>query len=125
MSEQEDYRVKNAREGKAFYIPGRPVEEVKAEIAAKRKQENDAMPSHKFTAEENTRYLDALDEVVRCIDQAENVFALLARIQMEGDFDGHFGLSAMPALASKALASMADKEMEHLSELAARLRTAA
>ena len=38
MSDVEDYRVKNAREGKALYFPGRPVEEIKAERdAANRK----------------------------------------------------------------------------------------
>jgi hypothetical protein len=30
----EDYRAKNAREGKALFIPGRSVEEVRAEMAA-------------------------------------------------------------------------------------------
>ncbi|WP_323772051.1 hypothetical protein [Antarctobacter sp.] len=35
MSAPEDYRVKNAREGKAVYIPGRPIEEFKAELERK------------------------------------------------------------------------------------------
>jgi hypothetical protein len=29
---EEDYRVKNAREGREIYVPGRSVEEVKAEL---------------------------------------------------------------------------------------------
>ncbi|WP_113911168.1 hypothetical protein [Roseovarius dicentrarchi] len=32
MTAPEDYRVKNAREGKAFYLPGKTVEEIRAEL---------------------------------------------------------------------------------------------
>ena len=35
--EEEDYRVKNAREGRAFYLPGRSVEEIAADAAMKGK----------------------------------------------------------------------------------------
>lgn len=36
MTAQEDYRVKNAREGKAIYLPGKSIEQMKAELRGER-----------------------------------------------------------------------------------------
>ena len=118
----EDYRVKNAREGRALYVPGRSVEEVKAIMAAEQAAADAKVPPIRFTAAEVALFTRALGDVSIRMAEAEHVFALLARILEDGDLDGHFGIAAMASLASKALGAMGDKELEALEHLTSRLR---
>jgi hypothetical protein len=78
-----------------------------------------------MTHEEIARYTDALAEVARRTCEAENVFALLSRIQEGGDFSGHHGIADMASLAAKALSALGEKELEDLSKLQTRLMTGA
>lgn len=118
----EDYRVKAAREGRAFYVPGRSAEEARAILAAERAAADAKVAPIRFTAEEVTRYTRALDDVSIRVMEAENVFALLARILEDGDYDGHFGIAAVASLAAKALGDVCAKELEDLEHLTAQLR---
>lgn len=118
----EDYRVKAAREGRAFYVPGRSAEEARAIIAAERAAADAKVAPIRFTAEEVTRYTRALSDVSIRMSEAENVFALLARIIQGGDFPGHFGIADMASLAAKALGAVGEYELEDLEHLYAQLR---
>ncbi|MDP2739895.1 MAG: DUF1018 domain-containing protein [Pseudorhodobacter sp.] len=118
----EDYRVQAAREGKALYVPGRSAEEAKAILAAGRAVADAKVPPIRFTAEEVARYTRSLGDVVIRMSEAENVFALLARIIQDGDLADNFGIADMASLAAKALGDMGDKELEDLNHLTAQLR---
>jgi len=55
-----------------------------------------------MTHKDISRFTDAWAEIATCINEAENVFALLARIQQSGEFDGFFGIVDMAAVAAGA-----------------------
>ena len=65
-----------------------------------------------MTHEDISRYTDALAEVSKRMSEAENVFALLARIQQSGDFDGDFGIADMAAMAAGALPPLAPRNLK-------------
>lgn len=122
---EEDYRVKNAREGKAVYLPGKTTEQMRAILAAEAAEANAKVRPLTFTAEEVERFVQALSEVCIRINQAETVFALLSEVQAGGDHRGHHGLADMAGLAAKALGSLGEKEVEDLATLRNRLRACA
>ncbi|MFN3721886.1 MAG: hypothetical protein ACK4VZ_02485 [Paracoccaceae bacterium] len=119
--EEEDYRVKNAREGRAIFLPGKSVEEMKAIIAAERAEADAKVKPLKLTAEEATTFADAIDTVCIRMNQAENVFALLARIQQDGEYEGHSGLADVAHLAAAALGALGNAELDALNKLSNRL----
>ncbi len=118
----EDYRVKAAREGRAFYVPGHTVEEAKAKLAAERAAADAKVPPIRFTAAEVALYTGALGDVSIRMAEAEQVFALLARILEDGDLTGHLGIAAMASLAARAVGAGTEKELEDLEHLTSRLR---
>jgi hypothetical protein len=121
--EEEDYRVKNAREGKAIYIPGRDVEDMKAEEAAKRAAADGWIPPVQFTDDELDRYLEAADELPVLLARAENAFSLICELLQGQGYTGHFGIGDLAYLASRAFASAAMTEGENIAQLGSRLRT--
>lgn len=121
IAEEEDYRVKNAREGTACYLPGKTTEEMKAILAAERAAADAKVKPLKLTAEELTAFADAIDTVCIRVNQAENVFALLARIQQDGEYEGHFELADMAHLAAAALGALGNNELDKLNKLSNRL----
>ncbi|NEX47734.1 hypothetical protein [Pseudotabrizicola algicola] len=123
QADQEDYRVKNAREGRAIYVPGKSAEEMKAIIAAEKAEADAKVPPLKLTAEEATTFADAIDTVCIRMSQAENVFALLARIQQDGEYEGHHGLADMAHLAAAALGALGNSELDTLNKLSNRIMT--
>lgn len=121
VHEEEDYRIKNAREGKALYIPGKSVDAIKAELATKKAEADALVKPLKLTADEVVAYADAIGTVCIRVNQAENVFALLARIHQDSDYDQHYGLADMADLAAAALAALGNAELDTLNKLSARL----
>ncbi|MCU0898953.1 MAG: hypothetical protein MUC82_00490 [Cypionkella sp.] len=121
QADQEDYRVKNAREGKAIYIPGKSVEEMKVILAAEKAEKDAKVPPLKLTAEEAATYADAIDLVCVRLKQAEHTFALLARIQQDGEYEGHYGLPAIANCAAAALHALGEAELDTLNKLSIRL----
>jgi hypothetical protein len=77
-----------------------------------------------LTHADATRFTNAVQEVSVLVNQAENVFALLALLIQEGDHAGHFGLHDMAALAGKALAGFGELQNEDLAKLSSHLRAA-
>ena len=122
--EEEDYRVKNAREGKAIFIPGRDAEDMKAEEAMKRAAADAFVPPVQFTNDELDRYLEAADELPVLLARAENAFGLICELLQGQDYCGHFGIGDLAYLASRAFASASEKEGEDIAQLGSRLRTA-
>lgn len=74
-----------------------------------------------MTAEEAVTFADAIDTVCIRMNQAENVFALLARIQQDGEYEGHFVLADMAHLAAAALGALGNAELDTLNKLSNRL----
>ena len=70
------------------------------------------------------RFTNAMQDVAVLVNQAENVFALLALRIRDGDHTGHFGLHDMAALAGNALAGFGELQNEDLAELSLHMRAA-
>jgi hypothetical protein len=77
-----------------------------------------------FTPEEATRYQDALTEARMVLAFAEDAFALLSRIHMDRDHDGHHGLAALTYLCQRGLEACNGREGLHLEYLTSRLMDA-
>jgi hypothetical protein len=74
-----------------------------------------------LTPEEAASYADAIATVCIRVSQAENVFALLARIKEDGDYAEHHGLADMAHLAAVALGALGNAELDTLNKLSSRL----
>lgn len=71
-----EWRLKMAAEGRAFYIPGKTTEKMKA----KQKKKEDALNhpvSFSLTAGEMSRLAEAADEVPYLLGHVANIFAFL------------------------------------------------
>lgn len=132
-----EWRLKMAAEGKAIYVPGRSVEEVKAEFAAGRKKqgikpkltktnsfEDLAMINLSITEEQYDEFQQATDEAAYLLAHAGNVFDLLYSVYGTGLKLDDPGFGSMFALCGRAFANAAGKEGERLSQLDRILRAA-
>lgn len=73
------------------------------------------------STDEAVTYADAIATVCIRVSQAENVFALLARIKEDGDYAEHHGLADMAHLAAVALGALGNAELDTLNKLSSRL----
>jgi hypothetical protein len=119
MSEEEDYRVKNAREGRAIYVAGKSVEETKAGLAA-----TDAWVTLTLTAAEAGQLERATEELPYLLHHAEAVFALLHSGFVNGDLDGHSGVISLMELCSRAFRHAVATEGHTIEQFDMKLRAA-
>lgn len=117
---EEDYRVKNAREGKAFYQPGKTVEQINAAEGQRMLRVQLTM-----TDEQATRFCDSLDDVTYLYENAASLFDLI----QEGAVDGwsganHPGIVAACEFASIALRHKAETDGEAVHGLGNMLKVA-
>lgn len=114
-----EWRLKQAAEGKAIYVPGKPVEQVKAEreaaaAAAARKQP--------ITLDLSAAELEALDtalpDLVDTVRDVGRVFTFLAD-QPDPD---QLGLMAIMRLSALAMRGLEDRELPALETLETALR---
>lgn len=111
MTDQEDYRVKNAREGKARYVPGKMADDL---IAAE--TERQKRLSHRkigLTAEEWSGIDTAIPDIIEIMSDVRNVLFDLSYMQ---DLDVP-GVNSIMRLAGRAVQSMEDKEIRVLERL--------
>ncbi|MBV2360989.1 hypothetical protein KUH32_14580 [Thalassococcus sp. CAU 1522] len=128
MSKDEDYRVKNAREGRALYVPGKTAEEDHAE-AAKRRIEGMTV-QHRlkldFTKDEFAAVSSAADNVGAYLWEAASAFDLLADGIDHGAFSANDArLGATLRLLGLALEQRQAKAGDVLAMFGIRLRGAA
>ena len=112
--EEEDYRVKNAREGRAFYLPGRTVEEIAADTA--KEAERRAQVSSRTVALKVAEWeaLDtAIPDVIEILFDVGRVFSMLA---WTDDLDNP-GINSIMRIAARAVRSMEGKEIDALDRL--------
>lgn len=119
-----EWRLKQAREGKAIYIPGKTTAQVKAERAAAAAA---AAKMHTLSldlSEADLEALDtALDDLAHTVRDAERVFTFLADGIGCRSIDPECpGLPAMMRLAALALRGMEDRELRTLGTLDNELR---
>lgn len=115
-----EWRLKQAAEGKALYIPGKSVEQMKAQMAAEAAQGQSLIPVAFEMAEVEFRALDtAIPDAMDLISDAGFAFATLADNTL-GNVDP--GLSALMRLAARALKNAVDREVLALDRLDRKLR---
>lgn len=139
-----EWRLKMAAEGKAFYVPGRSVAEVKAEIgqsvtfpdavspiqawqdaraaggnnqAIRNGQEGQAMINVAMTTDEWAIYQKALNEVPYLLIHASNVFKYLYAVQGSGFDEPSSAVLSIYELCGRALSSAAEDEGETVAKL--------
>lgn len=116
-----EWRLKMAAEGKAFYIPGKTVEQVEAEMAANRERlVQESSRTVTMTAGEWGTIDTALSDVVEMLTDVRNVLHDLA---YSDDLD-RAQVNSMMRLAARAVASMEGKELHILDRLDTAIRHA-
>lgn len=112
----EDYRVKNAREGKAIYVPGKTDAEIRAaaEIPA----------PVALTREKALKLADRIEDTTHLLYNAEAICRFLAELLEDGDYRGHLGVSAVLTLAGRALQEAGDDHATDLEHHIRQLREA-
>lgn len=132
---EEDYRLKAAREGLAIYVPGRSVEEVRAEIA---KSQGRARAANANSYDESTEQMitvtmteaqfssieSATGEVPYLLSHAGNVFEFLFRIKAAGFDADDSGYLSIFELCGRAFRTAAEKEGEAIADLDRLMRSA-
>lgn len=118
---EEDYRVKNAREGRAIFSPGKTIEEIKAEQATMRALRVQLT----MTEDQANRFCDSLDDVDFLYQSAAQLFDLIREGAVSG-FTGadHPGIVAACEFASIALRHKAETDGEAVNELGRMLKCA-
>ena len=112
--EPEDYRVKNAREGKAFFSPGRSVEERNAITAKERAEASEVqIRTIALTAQQWSLIDTAIPDLIKLLDDVYHVFFHLA---YEDDLDWPWVNSSM-RLAARGIQSFQAKEIAVLDKL--------
>lgn len=105
-AEAEDYRVKNAREGKAIYIAGKDKRDWEA-MQERRKAPQEVKLN--ITQEEASGIHDKLDEVVYLYSNAANVFEMISTNISTGALSSDDpGLSALCELCAIAFKQKAE-----------------
>ncbi len=119
-----EWRLKQAAEGRAIYIPGKTVEQVKAERAA---VSAEAAKRHAVTLDLSAADLDAMDkalpDLAEAIRDAAQVFTFLAENRSAGTVDPEDrGLTSIMRLAARAMRGLEDRELPALDVLDGELR---
>lgn len=109
-----EWKLKMAAEGKAFYLPGRSVEEVKAELAAGGKAKKD-LSNRVITL--SGQDWSAIDTAIPdTIEVLHDIRSLLHSMAYEEDLDQPW-VNAALRLAARAVQSMEEKEIATLDRL--------
>ena len=112
--DDEDYRVKNAREGRAFYFPGKTVAEVVEQTA--KAGAHKAQLETRELALSNAQWSEldtAIPDIIEMVSDVRNVFFDMA---YQEDLDKP-GINSMMRLAARALQSFEEKELSVLDDL--------
>lgn len=147
-----EWRLKMAAEGKAFYVPGKSVAEIKAEIgqsvtfpdavspiqawqdaraaggnnqAIRNGQEGQAMINVAMTEEQYRKFEGAMGEVPYLLSHAGNVFDFLFAVRSGGFTADESGFLSILELCGRAFQSAAEQEGATLAELDSMMRAAA
>lgn len=116
-----EFRLRMAREGRAIYTPGRSVEEVKAELAASAERAQRPIKVAFDVTEAEFAALDtALPDAVELIEDAAEVFAMLAETMRSADVQ--VGMPSVLRLAARAMRSAQGKEIVAIEKLDSKLR---
>ncbi|MAS94372.1 MAG: hypothetical protein CMO55_14330 [Verrucomicrobiales bacterium] len=113
---EEDYRVRNAREGKAVYVSGKTGEQAKPRMLHVQLT---------MTDDQATRFCDSLDDVPYLYMSAASLFDMIQEGAVSG-FTGadHPGIVAACEFASIALRHKAETDGESVNELGSMLKSA-
>ncbi len=127
-----EWRLRQAREGKAIYVPGRPVEVVKAEIEVMRKSRSPASNREKIEVTEVALSLTKKDAQAfhRAADDVEYLLGITStfletiRLGIGGGFlsDNENGLNALLDLGARGLRHAEENEGRTLGKLGMRFR---
>lgn len=111
-----EFRLRMAREGKALYIPGKSVEEAKADIARKLGKAPSAAldPVKAFLA-------GRMEETYRAVSDAEAAFGFLTELLEDGDHAADPRLSTVMRICHASLARALDQNASHVDEVTALL----
>ncbi|MFN3970888.1 MAG: hypothetical protein ACK4L4_05865 [Gemmobacter sp.] len=111
-----EWRAKQAREGRAIYVPGRTDEEIRAEAEA---------PAPFSLTKGQARVLaERVEDSMLLLVDAQEALAFLARLHRDGDHDGHLGFGAVASLAERAIRKTCDEHAGDLEDLVEKLRIA-
>lgn len=115
-----EFRLRMAREGRAIYLPGITVEEVRAKAARKTKPK----PLTLGLSDDELDVLDkALPDLMALVSDAGRAFDLLAAGFALGHFDSDdAGVRALMRLSSRALTLAEDRELAAVDALDMKLR---
>jgi hypothetical protein len=119
--ETEDYRAKNAREGRAVYVPGRTVEETAADAA--REAEHKARVLARSVSLPNAIWeaLDtAIPDTIEFVADAKNVLIMVSSLD---DLDQP-GINSLMRIAAKAAHAFEENELVALDQLDTGIRSA-
>lgn len=121
MTAQEDYREKNAREGKAFYLPGKTVEEIEAgRVKAEERRAKHSARIVTLSEGEWDGVDTALPDVIELLNDVGNVFSMLAWTE---DLDWP-EFNSMMRMAARAVRSFEENELAVLDRLDTGIRQA-
>lgn len=112
--EEEDDRVKNAREGKAIHVPGKTVEDMQAEPAAE--AEARAVTSSRTIALSESDWSELDTAIPDIIETLHDVYFVMLTLSYENDLDQP-GVNSMLRLAARAVMSMEEREVRVLDRL--------
>lgn len=122
---EEDYRVKNARDGRAFYQPGKSVKQVKAELAASAAERATRRHCLAVSALELQDQADRLNELQGLVYRAQTVFEAFVTLDLPENVVGamsEFGAIAMERAAevyaeqAVVFATLQQRDLEELPE---------
>ena len=119
---EEDYREKNAREGRAIYIKGKTTKEIQHEKEKEATMQNATIQMSEADVQ---KFSTALEGVVYSFSNASAVFALLQR-GVEGGYFGEDdpGVIAICEIASKFFLTEAEQTDTVFTDLGRRLKEA-
>lgn len=112
-----EFRLRMAKEGKALYIPGKSVEEARAEIARKLGKAPYVAPRPEVAFFLAGR----MEETYRAVSDAEEAFGFLTELLANGDHEGDPRLSTVMRICHASLARALDQNASHVEEVTALL----
>lgn len=117
-----EWRLRQAREGRAIYLPGKSIEEVKASMAMKANKGPAETVEISLPLDQARVMAEAASETEYLLGCASEVFGLIWSGLASGFLDrNEAGLSAVLDLCSRAMRGAAEKEGEAVGRLAREL----
>ncbi|MCX7299914.1 MAG: hypothetical protein NTX73_05975 [Rhodobacterales bacterium] len=119
--DHEDYRLKNARQGKAAYLPGKSEEEIKVIAAKEEAQRSARLPRTLLLTNQQWSDLDtAIPDLIELLNDVGN---MCFDLSYEQDLDQPW-VNSVLRLAARAIRGMEEKEIDVLEKLDNAIRTA-